>query len=300
MTIDSDQAPVLVSSAEERGLAISKTGEKSGYLPGLDGLRAIAVLAVMFYHAGISFMMGGFLGVDVFFVISGFLITTLLLAEYRRTGRTNLKAFWWRRARRLLPALFLLLLLTVVFSVIFLPDELTGLRGDVAAALAYVTNWELIFNQRSYFEAVGRPPLLRHLWSLAVEEQFYIIWPLAFSFGMALPAARYLLYALGLAVVASAVWMALLYQPDADPSRVYYGTDTRASGLLVGVLLAFIPFLPTEIAWRGWRTRLTAALLNLGAGLALAVLLYCFVMVDQFKPFYTRAAICCWLCVRPS
>jgi peptidoglycan/LPS O-acetylase OafA/YrhL len=114
---------------------------KLTYLPGLDGLRALAVLAVMFYHAGAAFLPGGFLGVDVFFVISGFLITTLLLHERELSGRTTLKAFWWRRARRLLPALFLLLLVTVVFSVVFLPGELTGLRGDVAAALGYVTNW---------------------------------------------------------------------------------------------------------------------------------------------------------------
>jgi peptidoglycan/LPS O-acetylase OafA/YrhL len=258
---------------------------KLTYLPGLDGLRALAVLAVMFYHAGAAFLPGGFLGVDVFFVISGFLITTLLLHERELSGRTNLKAFWWRRARRLLPALFLLLLVTVVFSVIFLPGELTGLRGDVAAALGYVTNWELIFNQRSYFEAIGRPPLLRHLWSLAVEEQFYIIWPLIFFFGMRLKQRRYLLYGLGLAALASAVWMAALYQPDADPSRVYYGTDTRASGLLVGVLLAFVPFLSPEISWQGWRTKLKAALVNLGGLAALAFMLFCFATLDQFQSF---------------
>jgi peptidoglycan/LPS O-acetylase OafA/YrhL len=255
------------------------------YLPGLDGLRALAVLAVMFYHAGVGFMVGGFLGVDVFFVISGFLITSLLLSERGQAGHTNLKAFWWRRARRLLPALFLLLFVTVIFSVIFLPGELTGLRGDVVAALTYVTNWELIFNQRSYFEAIGRPPLLRHLWSLAVEEQFYIIWPVVFVLGMRLKQRRYLLYGLGLAALASAVWMALLYQPDVDPSRVYYGTDTRASGLLVGVMLAFIPFLSPEISWQGRRTKLKAYLVNLAGLAALAVLFYSFVSIDQFQSF---------------
>ena len=255
------------------------------YLPGLDGLRALAVLAVMFYHAGVGFMVGGFLGVDVFFVISGFLITSLLLSERSQADHTNLKAFWWRRARRLLPALFLLLLVTVIFSVLFLPDELTGLRGDVVSAITYVTNWEAIFNQRSYFEAIGRPPLLRHLWSLAVEEQFYIIWPVVFVLGMRLKNRRYLLYGLGLAALASAVWMALLYQPDSDPSRVYYGTDTHASGLLVGVLLAFIPFLSPEITWQGWRTKLKAYLVNLAGLAALAVMFYSFVTIDQFQSF---------------
>ena len=148
------------------------------YVPGLDGLRALSVSAVLLYHADVTWMPGGFLGVDVFFAISGYLITSLLLAEFRNHGGVNVGRFYLRRARRLLPALFLVLAAVSLFSVIFLPDEVRSLRGDVVAALGYATNWWQIFQHQSYVAAQGRPPLLRHLWSLAVEEQFYLIWPL--------------------------------------------------------------------------------------------------------------------------
>ena len=148
------------------------------YRPALDGLRAIAVLAVLAYHWPVSWMPGGFLGVEVFFVISGYLITSLLLGERVRTGTTDLKAFWLRRARRLLPALFTMLATVSVVWLVWHPTEVAGLRGAVLAAIAYVTNWYLIAVKQSYFASVGRPSPLLHLWSLAVEEQFYFIWPL--------------------------------------------------------------------------------------------------------------------------
>src|SRR5262245_17181949 len=147
------------------------------YLAGLDGLRAIAVGAVVLYHAGVAWLPGGFLGVEVFFVISGYLITALLLAEWRQRAALDLRTFWLRRARRLLPALFLLILAALAFAVLWLPGEVARLRGDALAALGYATNWYFIFRQQSYFEAVGRPSLLQHLWSLAIEEQFYLLWP---------------------------------------------------------------------------------------------------------------------------
>jgi peptidoglycan/LPS O-acetylase OafA/YrhL len=217
-------------------------GEASNmsYLPGLDGLRALAVIAVLLYHAGLAWIPGGFLGVEVFFVISGYLITALLLAEWRRRGSIDLKAFWMRRARRLLPALFVLLAATLAFAVLFLPGEVARLRNEAFAAFGYVTNWYLIFNQEPYFEAAGRPSMFRHLWSLAVEEQFYLIWPALIAAGMTFFRRRAVLaYVLGGALL-SAVLMAFLYHPEADPSRLYYGTDTRASGLLVGAALAFV------------------------------------------------------------
>src|ERR671910_110382 len=160
------------------------------YSPGLDGLRAFAVIAVLLYHADLPWIPGGFLGVEVFFVISGYLITALLLAEWRQRGRIDLKTFWLRRARRLLPALYVLLVVTLTFAVVFLPAEVAGLRGDVLAAFGYVTNWFLIFGQESYFEAVGRPSVLQHLWSLAVEEQFYLIWPIVLAVGLGIGASR--------------------------------------------------------------------------------------------------------------
>jgi peptidoglycan/LPS O-acetylase OafA/YrhL len=210
------------------------------YLPGLDGLRAVAVVAVLLYHAGFTWMPGGFLGVEVFFVISGYLITLLLVSEFDRTDRISLRHFWKRRARRLLPALYALLIVVGVVSVIFLPEEVGRMRGDLTAAFFYVTNWHLIATQSSYFNQLGRPPLLQHLWSLAVEEQFYLVWPIAF-FGLLKVFGRnvnriatVVLLGAGASVVLMAIW----YDPGKDPSRVYYGTDTRASALLLGAALA--------------------------------------------------------------
>ena len=207
-------------------------------------MRAFAVIAVLLYHADLAWIPGGFLGVEVFFVISGYLITALLLAEWHQRGRIDLKTFWLRRARRLLPALYVLLVVTLTFAVVFLPSEVAGLRGDVIAAFGYVTNWYLIFGQESYFEAVGRPSLLQHLWSLAVEEQFYLIWPPILALGLCIGATRLrrrrVLTVALFGALASAVAMALLYVPGVDPSRIYYGTDTRATGLLCGAALAFL------------------------------------------------------------
>src|SRR5918994_2295637 len=188
------------------------------YMPGLDGLRALAVVAVLLYHAGISWLPGGFLGVEVFFVISGYLITALLLTEWRRLGCVDLKAFWLGRARRLLPALYLVLVATLAYAVVFLPGEVAGLRADVLAALGYVTNWYLVLGHESYFEAIGRPSLLKHLWSLAVEEQFYVLWPLVLAFGLSAGAVvtrwpRAMCIAL-MGAAGSAVLMGLLYSPE--------------------------------------------------------------------------------------
>ena len=199
---------------------------------------------MLLYHANLAWIPGGFLGVEVFFVISGYLITALLLAEWRQRGRIDLKTFWLRRARRLLPALYVLLVVSLAFAVVFLPGEVAGLRSDVLAAFGYVTNWYLIFGQESYFEAVGRPSLLQHLWSLAVEEQFYLIWPPILALGLCFGATRLRqrrsLTVVIFGAVASAAAMALFYTPGVDPSRIYYGTDTRATGLLCGAALAFL------------------------------------------------------------
>ena len=258
-------------------------GPRMRYLPGLDGLRALAVTAVLLYHykEDGSWLPGGYLGVEVFFVISGFLITALLLAETKRTGTIDLGSFWARRARRLLPALFLLLGAVVVVSVLFLPDEVASLRGDVLAALTYTTNWYQIFAEQSYFEAVGRPPLLQHLWSLAVEEQFYLFWPLIFGFGMKRLGRNRFFAAIVVGIVASTALMWLLYSPLEDPTRVYYGTDTRAAGLLIGAALAFV--------WSPWRLRRRTGrgaglLLDVVGVLALVQLLRTFDSLGEFDP----------------
>ena len=269
----------------------AKEGVGLPYLPGLDGLRALAVIAVLLYHAGLPWLPGGFLGVEVFFVISGYLITALLLAEQRQRGRIDIKGFWFRRARRLLPALYLVLAATLAFAVVFLPEEVAGLREDALAAFGYVTNWYLILANESYFEAVGRPSLLQHLWSLAVEEQFYLLWPLLFTATMALASwmlrwgRHVVLLAVLLGAAASALLMAALYQPDADPSRIYYGTDTRAAGLLLGAALAFVwaPGRP------GRSSRRTSPLLLDALGLAAlgGLVVFC-LLLNQYQPFLYR------------
>ncbi|WP_309299724.1 acyltransferase family protein [Paenibacillus tyrfis] len=214
---------------------------KSRYMPGIDGLRALAVLAVIAYHLHPGWVPGGLLGVGIFFVLSGYLITDLLIAEWQREGRLNLKSFWLRRFRRLLPAM--LVLLSAVAAWIWLVDRsrLPALQGDFLAALTYVSNWWLVYREVSYFESFGPPSPLGHFWSLAVEEQFYLLWPLLLALGLRLqPRRGWLAGAMLLGTAASAAAMALLYEPGADPSRIYYGTDTRAFGLLIGAALAVV------------------------------------------------------------
>jgi peptidoglycan/LPS O-acetylase OafA/YrhL/lysophospholipase L1-like esterase len=213
------------------------------YMPALDGLRAAAVIAVLLYHGDVSWASGGYFGVDAFFVLSGFLITSLLVAESNRTGRVDFKSFWIRRARRLLPAVVVMLAAVAVYaSVIAEPIELRQLRKDAFATLAYFANWNQIFSEQSYFEAFAAPSPLKHTWSLAIEEQFYLLWPLAvFAFlRFRRVGRRALLLFSGFGVAASAIWMAVLYEPGTDPSRVYYGTDTRVQSLLVGAVLAML------------------------------------------------------------
>ncbi|WP_051350992.1 acyltransferase family protein [Sulfobacillus thermosulfidooxidans] len=211
------------------------------YMPGLDGLRALAVLAVIFYHLEWPFAPGGLLGVNVFFVLSGYLITDLLLAHYEKTGNLNLRLFWVRRARRLLPALWALLLIVMSWVIVFNPHQVIAIRQDVLAAFLYVSNWWYIYHHVSYFAQFGPPSPLTHLWSLAVEEQFYLLWPLVLLGLLRFVKTRHsrLILVLMLALISSGL-MAILYHPGANPNRVYYGTDTRAFALLIGAALALL------------------------------------------------------------
>jgi peptidoglycan/LPS O-acetylase OafA/YrhL len=209
-------------------------------MPGVDGLRAVAVAAVVIYHIGASWLPGGFLGVDVFLVISGYLITSLLLAERRATGTIDLVRFWIRRARRLLPALFVMIALVLAYMVIFHHDEVGRLRGATLAAIGYVGNWYFVFADQPYFDQFGRPSVFLHLWSLAVEEQFYLLWPPIMAAGIAWFGRRRLLIGVLAGIAGSTILAWVLYEPFTDPSRIYYGTDTRAVCLLAGVALAFI------------------------------------------------------------
>jgi peptidoglycan/LPS O-acetylase OafA/YrhL len=231
------------------GLSLHRDGAGSAherrlpYQPALDGIRALAVAAVLAYHAGMPWARGGFLGVDAFFVLSGFLITSLLLVEYRAKGRIAFTAFWARRGRRLLPALFLMLIGVGVYAVAFAkPDELNRLRADALTTIGYVANWRPVFSGESYFDQFSVPSPLRHTWSLAIEEQWYAVWPLLLFVLLRLRRGSLrVALTVSLAMAAgSALLMALLFQPLHDPSRVFYGTDTRAQSLLVGALLAML------------------------------------------------------------
>ena len=215
------------------------------YLPGLDGLRAIAVGAVVAYHVGLGWAQGGLLGVGVFFTLSGYLITDLLLGQQESTDKLQLTDFWLRRARRLLPALFVMLAVVTAWVTLLDRSQLPAIRGAVVASAGYVSNWWLIAQHSSYFAQFGPPSPLGHLWSLAVEEQFYLIWPWLLWLGLRLrrkhPGTDTRLAAATLLLAAaSAVTMALLYRPGYDPTRVYEGTDTRAFALLIGSALAFV------------------------------------------------------------
>jgi len=212
------------------------------YQPALDGLRAFAVLSVFAYHLDAGWARGGFLGVDTFFVLSGFLITSLLVGEWARHGGISFGGFWARRARRLLPALLLVLLAVAAFAVLEAPaDQLDSLRGDGLATLFYGANWRFIASGQSYFNLFTEASPLRHMWSLAIEEQFYLVWPLITFACLRLARGRHWLLGLvcGAGAGASIATMAVLYDRS-DPSRAYYGTDGRAHLLLIGAGLALI------------------------------------------------------------
>ena len=281
---------------------------RARYMPGLDGLRAVAVLAVIAYHLNLGWAPGGLLGVAVFFVLSGYLITDLLLAQNARYGHIRLGEFWARRARRLFPALWVMLAVVVLWVAIGRPAQLGALRGDVLAALLYVSNWWYALQHVSYFASFGPPTPLGHLWSLAVEEQFYLVWPLLLVAGAVLlgprprgdgplvlrlsagtlmrpviPVALVLLAAAG-----SATLMAVLYQPGADPNRVYYGTDTRAFELFFGAALAFV--------WQSRRLRTTLsgsgrAVLEFVGLAGLVVIAVMVAVTDQYHPFIYRGGL---------
>ncbi|MDO5077062.1 acyltransferase family protein [Corynebacterium sp.] len=222
------------------------TPAKAGWKPririrrvtGIDGLRGLAVLVVVIYHFFGDLMPGGFLGVDMFFVLSGFLITSLLIRERAVTGKIDLKDFWRRRVRRILPAAVAVLVMVTAFAGMVGGDPAVGLVAQFFGTLLFVNNWVQVAESASYFADSG-VQIFAHYWSLAVEEQFYVIWPLLF---VLLTASRFvrqhIRWFVGAMLIGSFAWMLYLYDPAQDPTRVYYGTDTHSFGLLIGVLLA--------------------------------------------------------------
>lgn len=244
---------------------------RPGLIPGLDGLRAIAVVAVLIYHFLPGTLPGGFLGVDIFFVVSGFLISTLLLREMHTAGRVNLVEFWKRRARRLLPALVLVVVVSVSVARLVGEDLLVGIGRQMLGALTFSTNWLEIAAGASYAHSTS-PILFMNFWSLAVEEQFYLLWPIALVVLLAFTATTRQRVAViaGIGIV-STLAMAWLFTPGADPTRVYYGTDTHLMGLMAGAVLAVLwadPRLRAGLRSRLWRR--FRGLAVLGAVLVLA------------------------------
>ncbi len=258
------------------------TGPASTHIRGLDGIRALAVIAVVAYHLDVSWVRGGFLGVDIFMVLSGYLITRLVLRETDRTGGVDVVAFWVRRARRLLPAALAMIVVTAAAArVLFRADQLGTVRGDSVAATFYVANWRFVLADASYFDLFAEVSPFRHLWSLAIEEQFYVVWPL-----VALACARRrnaLLAGTLICAAASAFAMAVLADP-ADPSRAYYGTDTRVQALLIGCALALLLHRRAHVQTYG-RLERSAPAAAVGALVALMVML---VIIDDEALFMYR------------
>jgi peptidoglycan/LPS O-acetylase OafA/YrhL len=220
-------------------------------MPSLDGLRAFAVIAVVLYHLGLRWIPGGFLGVDVFFVISGFLITTLLVEEARRTARVRVGRFWLRRTRRLVPALIVVVVVVSALTSVIGRDLNAGLRMQVLGAAVYGSNWFQVASGASYVERY-EPQVFTHLWSLAVEEQFYLLWPVVVVVLLSFLSRRLQVSLLLAAAAGSAVWMAYLYVPGGDPTRVYVGTDTHGFALLLGAALGLSGLMARRVRSGGW------------------------------------------------
>jgi len=251
--------------------------DRIAYRPSLDGIRGLAVLAVIIYHFSEEWLPGGFLGVDVFFVLSGFLITSLMLMERSRTGSTDMPHFWTRRARRLLPALFLLLTV-IALTMILSPAPVKEIRRpELIASLFYVTNWQFISSGVSYFTDFVSASPLRHLWSLAIEEQFYILWPVVFVAAMR-QSLKTLVVVVVVGFAASLLLLSILYDP-VSPTRAYFGTDSRIHEILGGVLLALA-------AHKGLlNTTLSHRIARVSA-LPLLTLLALMVFLDDSDAFY--------------
>jgi len=262
------------------------------YIPAIDGLRALAVIAVMFYHLGFSWIPGGFLGVDLFFVISGYVITRLLLDSIAQSGGLDLRGFYIARARRLLPALIFMVVSTIIAIGIWAPDTIKRLLTDTPFSLTGTMNWWLVAHHQDYFESIGRPPLLQHTWSLAVEAQFYLVWPLILYFILKrlgkkiIPAASL--------VIAAASGIALLlvsFSLDASNaskvSHVYFGTDTHSIGLFLGAALA-VSWIP-----QNFKVTVTQQAQNFIDGVGVfgfIGILSCFLFIDETQPTLYKIA----------
>ena len=262
------------------------------YIPAIDGLRAVAVIAVMLYHLGVSWIPGGFLGVDLFFVISGYVITRLLLDSIQRSGGLDLRAFYKSRLRRLLPPLVFMIVTTTLFIGVWAPDTIKRLLTDTPFALTGMMNWWLVFEQQDYFESIGRPPLLQHTWSLAVEAQFYLVWPLILllvlrQLGRKVIPVAALTIAIGSGIALLLVSLRIDSSSSQSVSHVYFGTDTHSIGLFLGAALAvnWIPQnLKLDIAKRA------QDVIDAIGVFGFLGILACFLFIDESNPTLYKIA----------
>jgi len=262
------------------------------YIPAIDGLRALAVIAVMFYHLGFSWIPGGFLGVDLFFVISGYVITRLLLDSIAQSGGLDLRGFYLARARRLLPALLFTVITTTIAIGIWAPDTIRRFLTDIPFALTGTMNWWLVAREQDYFESIGRPPLLQHTWSLAVEAQFYLVWPLILYFILKKLGKNRIPFAALLIAAASGITLLIVSlsldaSNSSDVSHIYFGTDTHSIGLFLGAALA-VSWIP-----QNFTTTLTKQAQNFIDGVGVfgfIGILATFLFIDESDPTLYKIA----------
>ncbi|MDI9230502.1 acyltransferase family protein [Staphylococcus caprae] len=257
---------------------------KPHYLPGLDGLRAIAVIGIIIYHLNTKWLSGGFLGVDTFFVISGYLITSLLISEYYRSKSIDLINFWIRRIKRLIPAVLFLITIVLIFTLLFKPDLIISIKHDAIAACFYVSNWWYIFQDVDYFNQFSVAPL-KHLWSLAIEEQFYLFFPIILLGLLKFCRKKTITLVLIVVSLLSLLAMIIIHMWTGNNSRVYFGTDTRLQTLLLGCILAFIwpPF-----SFKKNISKKAKSSISIVGLLGLLILIYLFITVsDQDKWIYS-------------
>ena len=265
------------------------SNDKRRYMPGIDGLRAVAVMGVILYHLNIPWFQGGFSGVTVFFVLSGYLITDILIDEWNKNNKIDFLRFMIRRLRRLAPAVLVMIFVVTLWVIVTNHPSFEKLRLDFLPSLLYMTNWWYIFREVSYFDSFGPASPFTHIWSLAIEEQFYLIWPLLMILGLPfIKRKRFRVLAVLAGVIISAWLMAFLYIPGEDPSRVYYGTDTRAFSLLLGAILAFV--WPSQRLSKTLPRHASFVLEIVGiSGFLLIITL--FVITSQFDPFHYQGGM---------
>ena len=267
------------------------SSSSSRYIHSVDGLRAVAVIAVLLYHLGIDWIPGGFLGVDLFFVISGYVITGLILDSIARSGTLDLRAFYLSRIRRLVPALVAMIVFTTLFIGVYAPETVRRFLADIPYVLTGSMNWALVSRQQDYFEAIGRPPLLQHTWSLAVEAQFYLIWPLVLLFILRYFGKKNIPFAaLAIAIASGIALFAYSIRIDTQESaisHVYFGTDTHSIGLFLGSALA-VSWQPQNLTRE--ITKRAQDFIDLIGVIGLLGLLSTFLFINESDPTLYRIA----------